>query len=77
MKEVDEMKLYDAFNVCFSFCLAAFAHNLSMKAAFLDRGYDSLGGEVFVFPMVLILSCLVLEVIKRLVYHGRKKWKMA
>ena len=74
---MDGMKLFDVFNVCFSFCVAAFAHNLAVRAAFAQRGYEALGGEMFVFPMVLILTCVVLEGIKRLVYHGRKKWKMA
>lgn len=70
------MKLFDVFNVCFSFCMAALAHNLAVRAAFAQRGYEALGGEMFVFPMVLILSCMVLDGIKRWVYHGRKKWEM-
>lgn len=71
------MKLFDVFRLSFSFCVAAIAQYYAKLSAYDFRGYDSVGGETAVFPMVLILSCLIMEGIRRLVNYGRKKWKMA
>lgn len=60
--------LFKIFNWCISFFLAALAQTWAVDYAREFRnGVEAVGGEVFVFPMVLFASYKLIEMIQRAV----------